>query len=169
MASNQPVLRSVIDPDDESFLHPSDMPESIRAFCRRTGQPAPDQPADFVQTILESLALKYRYVVESLERITGQRYTDIRVVGGGARNHVLNQFTADATGLSVTAGPIEATALGNIAMQLVGTGAVPGVKSARELIDRSFPTDRFQPRDRGRWDEAYVRMTQMTGAAASAR
>jgi rhamnulokinase len=166
LARTEPVLEPIIEPDDDSFLRADDMPGAIAAFCRRTGQPAPEAPAHFVQTVLESLALKYRYVTECLERITGQEYTDIRVVGGGSRNRVLNQFTADATGCRVTAGPIEATALGNIAMQMVGTDAVNSVAEARALIDRSFPTEVFEPRDRSRWDAAYARIRQIAGAAA---
>ena len=110
-----------------------------------------------MQVVLESLALKYRYVKECIERITGNHYTEIRVVGGGARNRVLNQFTADATGCRVIAGPVEATALGNVAMQMVGTGAVGDVGEARALIDRSFPTETFLPRDPAKWDRAFNR------------
>jgi sugar (pentulose or hexulose) kinase len=145
------------------------MRTAIVQYCSRSGQVAPNAPADFVQTIIESLALRYRYVVEALESLTGVRYDEIRVVGGGARNRVLNQFTADATGCRVVAGPIEATALGNVAMQMVGTGAVANVREARDVIDRSFPTEAFEPHGaRDRWDEAYNRLMQMTGVAAGA-
>jgi rhamnulokinase len=157
LAKTDPVLETVIEPDDEAFLRPDDMPAAIADYCRRTGQATPADPAGYVQVILESLALKYRYVKECIEQITGNRYTEIRVVGGGARNRVLNQFTADATGCQVIAGPVEATALGNLAMQMVGTGAVSAVGDARALIDRSFPTDRFQPRDPAPWDRAFHR------------
>jgi rhamnulokinase len=167
MALSHPVLRSVIEPDDPSFLNPPDMPAAINEFCRRTDQAAPASPGDYVQTILESLALKYRYVVESLEQVTGQRYTEIRVVGGGARNRTLNQFTADATGCRVVAGPYEATALGNVAMQMVATGAVANVAEAREVIDSSYATESFEPRDRAPWDDAYFKIRQIAGAAAS--
>jgi rhamnulokinase len=167
MALSQPVLRSIVEPDNSSFLNPADMPAAIDEFCRRTGQTVPTSPGDYVQTILESLALKYRYVVESLEKVTGLRYTEIRVVGGGARNRTLNQFTADATGCRVIAGPYEATALGNVAMQMVATGAVAGVTEAREVIDRSYATESFEPRERAPWDEAYIRIRQIAGAAAS--
>jgi rhamnulokinase len=167
LAGTEPVLRSIVEPDDDRFLRPEDMTAAIAGYCERTRQPVPSLPGEFVQVVLESLALKYRYVVECLERITGRKYTDIRVVGGGSRNRVLNQFTADATGCRVTAGPIEATALGNIAMQMVGTGAVASIAEARSLIDRSFPTETFEPRDRARWDAAYIRIRQIAGAAAS--
>ncbi len=169
MARTEPVLTAVVDPDDPSFLHPADMTAAIAEFCSRTGQPVPQEPAEFVQIILESLALKYRYVVDSLHALTGETYTDIRVVGGGSRNRVLNQFTASASGCRVTAGPIEATALGNVAMQMVATGAVGSVREARALIDRSFPTEVFQPGDRAVWDAAYVRMRQMIEGASAAR
>jgi len=168
MAKTEPVLTAIIDPDHPSFLHPDDMTAAIREYCANTGQFIPQDPADFVQIILESLALKYRYVVASLSVLTGETYTDIRAVGGGARNRTLNQFTADASGCRVTAGPIEATALGNVAMQMVATGAVASVSEARAIIDRSFPTEVFQPRDRAVWDSAYIRMKQMIGGGAAA-
>ncbi len=161
MVRPKPDLAAIIDPDHTSFLNPVDMPAAIQDFCRRTEQSVPQEPSDFVQIILESLALKYRYVVECLGRLTGQRYTDIRVVGGGARNRTLNQFTADASGCRVIAGPIEATALGNIAMQMVGTGAVGNLAEARALIDRSFPTEVFEPGDAAPWESGYTRMTQL--------
>jgi rhamnulokinase len=167
LARSEPVLCSVVEPDDPSFLRPDDMTAALRGFCERTGQPEPSEPAHYVQTVLESLALTYRYVLECLERITGQKFTDIRVVGGGARNRVLNQFTADATGCRVTAGPVEATALGNVLMQMVGSGAVGSIAEGRALIDRSFPTETFEPRDRSPWDAAYARIRQIAGAAAS--
>ena len=157
LARTEPVLETVIEPDDEAFLRPDDMPAAIASYCERVGQRAPADPAGYVQVILESLALKYRYVKECIERITGNTYTEIRVVGGGARNRVLNQFTADATGCRVIAGPVEATALGNVAMQMVGTGAVGSIAEARALIDRSFPTETFEPRDRAKWDRAFHR------------
>lgn len=156
----EPSGRMLIDPDHPSFLHPKDMTAAIRDFCRATDQPEPSTPADYVQLILESLALKYRYVVESLEQITGTKRTEIRVVGGGARNRKLNQFTADASGCRVVAGPVEATALGNIAMQMVATRAVSSVGEARAAIDASFPTEVFEPLDRKVWDDVWPRFRQ---------
>jgi rhamnulokinase len=166
MASGSPQLKWLLDVDDASFLNPPDMTEAIAAYCRRTSQPEPSTPADFVQAILESLALRYRYIKDAAEEVTGNRYTEIRVVGGGARNRTLNQFTADATGCRVVAGPFEATALGNIGMQMVGTGAVKDVAQMREAIDRSFPTESFEPREPSRWDEAYARLRRIQGAVA---
>jgi rhamnulokinase len=157
------AFRSLIDPDHRAFLHPSDMPIAIADYCRQTGQPVPSSPFACVRTILESLALKYRSVLESLERVVGTRITEIRVVGGGSRNRLLNQFTADATGCTVVAGPVEATALGNIAMQMLATGAVESLPAARELIDRSFPAERFEPRAAERWESPYRRFQEYVG------
>ncbi|MBC8087653.1 MAG: rhamnulokinase, partial [Phycisphaerae bacterium] len=132
-------------------------------FCESTRQPAPDTQGAYVQAIFESLALKYRYVLDSLAQVAGQTFRTIRVVGGGARNAVLNQYLADATGCRVLAGPVEATALGNLVMQLVATGAVESIAAGREIVARSFPPDVFEPRESGAWDEAYPRFRQYVG------
>ena len=116
------------------------LPPDRAAGARRTA-------AAYSRAIMESLAFKYRAVLESLEEVTGRRFDEIRVVGGGARNRLLNQFTADATGRTVIAGPVEATALGNIAMQMLATGAVTSLAEARAIIERSFPVERFEPAD----------------------
>lgn len=157
MAASEPPLRSLVDPDDESFAMPENMPEAIAAFCAKTGQPEPTSPGASARTVLESLALKYRYVLESLESLTGKKFETLRIVGGGSQNDLLNQFAAEATGLQVLAGPAEATALGNLAMQMVGAGAVASLSEAREIITASFSPRSFQPRDVGRWDGAFGR------------
>ena len=148
---------TLIDPDAPAFLNPPDMPEAIAEACRRTGQPVPVDAAAFARTIFDSLALKYRVVLEWLEELTGRTLTTIRVIGGGARNRLLNQLTADATGRVVIAGPVEATALGNLAMQMVATGQVASLDEARDIIERSFPTERFEPRHTTDWEPAYRR------------
>jgi rhamnulokinase len=157
---SHPAFQSLIDPDHHMFLDPANMPESIREYCRQTGQPEPSTPAAVTRAILESLAFKYRVVLESLERLTGVRIEVIRIVGGGSRNALLNQFTADATGRSIVAGPAEATALGNIAMQMVATGAVGSIAEARQAIERSFPLQRFEPAAHERWDAEYRRFQE---------
>jgi rhamnulokinase len=148
---------TVIDPDDPVFLNPADMTEAIADACRRTGQPLPVDAAGFARTIFDSLALKYRVVLESLEELTGRTITTIRVIGGGARNRLLNRLVADATGRVVIAGPVEATALGNLAMQLLATGQVATLDDARDIIERSFPTERFDPDRTKQWEPAYRR------------
>jgi rhamnulokinase len=154
------AFKVLFDPDHGSFLHPPDMVAAISSYCVDTGQPQPDSPAAFTRAILESLAFKYRYVLDSLETLTGVRLTEVQIVGGGSRNRLLNQFTADATGRTVYAGPVEATALGNIAMQMVATGTVASLADARRVIERSFPVDRFEPRETDRWNDHYQRFQQ---------
>jgi len=153
----QDAFRSLFDPDDPLFLNPSYMPSVIAKYCSRTGQPAPVTPPEFTRAILESLAFKYRVVLESLEKLTGIRFEEIRVIGGGSKNRLLNQLTADATGRKVIAGPAEATALGNIAMQMLATGAVSRLAEARQVIERSFVVERYEPCDTDRWDAHYSR------------
>ncbi len=153
------AFRSFFDPDDAAFLHPpgDDMPGAIADYCSKTQQQPPADAPAYTRAILESLAFKYRATLESLEQIAGIRFKEIRIVGGGSRNRLLNQFTADATGRTVIAGPVEATALGNIAMQMLATGAVATLAEARAVIDRSFATERFEPFSTDRWDVQYRR------------
>ena len=156
-AADAPAFRSLVDPDCDEFLNPDDMPLAIDRYCRRTEQPAPHDPPAYARAILESLAYKYRLVLESLESLTGVRVEEIRVIGGGSRNRLLNQFTADASGRRVVAGPVEATALGNIAVQMLATGAVGSLADARAIIERSFPVERYDPIVHDRWDAEYGR------------
>jgi rhamnulokinase len=150
-AEREPGLGCLIDPDDPSFACPDDMTIAIDEFCRKTGQRTPGTPGAYARTILDSLAFKYRLVIHDLESLTGQAIENIRVIGGGSRNRLLNQSTADATGKRVIAGPSEATALGNIAIQMIATGATASLAEARAVIERSFPTEIFDPRDPAMW------------------
>ena len=152
LAAREPSFRHLIDPDDESFLRPDDMPTAINRFCSKTHQPVPSSPGAYVRTILESLAFKYRVVLKNLEQVSGQKIAQIRVIGGGSRNRLLNQFTAEATGRRVLAGPAEATALGNAAIQILATGGATSLAEVRAIIDRSFPTEVFDPSEPGKWD-----------------
>jgi rhamnulokinase len=156
-ADERCAFAALFDPDHPEFLHPENMVTAIAAYCRGTGQAEPASPAAYVRAILESLAFKYRVVLEALETLTGTHFDEIRVVGGGARNRLLNQFTADATGRRVVAGPIEATALGNIAMQMLATGAVRSLDDARAIIEQAFPPERYEPANTDRWSEQYPR------------
>jgi rhamnulokinase len=148
-------LRSLVDPDDRVFVRASDMTQAIDRFCRDTRQPAPRNTGEYVRTILESLALKYRCVLEQLESVTGRAFTTIRVIGGGARNDVLSRFTANAAGRKVVAGPVEATALGNVALQMLTAGCVQSLDKAREVIERSETLFEFEPSASAAWDAAY--------------
>jgi rhamnulokinase len=156
-AGREPGFLHLIDPDDASFIRPDNMPAAIDRFCERTGQPCPTTPGRYARAILDSLALKYRIVLRNLANLTGQPIEQVRIIGGGSKNRLLNQFTADATGLRVLAGPAEATALGNIAVQMVATGEVSSLAEARAVIDRSFPTEVVEPRDAEPWDQAAPR------------
>jgi rhamnulokinase len=160
LAADEDSFRALVDPDHNSFLRPTDMPRAIDEFCAKTHQPVPSGPAAYARTILESLAFKYRLVLQHLEQLIGRRIECIRVIGGGSKNSLLNQLTADATGKQVLAGPAEATALGNIAMQIVATGGAGSLKEVREMIERSFQPEVFQPRDTEKWDRHAERFEQ---------
>jgi rhamnulokinase len=153
LAAHEAEFVHLVDPDDESFLRPDDMPKAVATFCGKTQQPLPNSPGAFVRAILESLALKYRLVLRDIERLTGQAIHQIRVIGGGAKNCLLNQLTANATGKTVLAGPIEATALGNAGVQMLATGSASSLREVRAMIERSFPVKAFYPRDTDRWND----------------
>jgi rhamnulokinase len=153
LAAREEAFQHLIDPDHESFLRPYDMPAAIGDFCGRTYQPVPRSPASCSRGVLESLAFKYRLVLSSLETLTGKRIQRVRVIGGGSKNRLLNQFTADATGRTVLAGPAEATALGNVAIQMLATGAVASLNEARTLIEKSYPPEIFKPLDPEKWNQ----------------
>jgi len=160
LASGEAAFAHLVDPDDESFLHPVDMLGAIDDFCQKTHQPAPPSAGAYVRCVLESLAFKYRLVLRSLERLCGRHIEQIRVIGGGAKNHLLNQFTADATGRRVFAGPVEATALGNVAIQILTTGESASLPDVRAIIDRSFTTEVFEPVETDKWDRHVERFEQ---------
>ncbi|MCU1272591.1 MAG: carbohydrate kinase [Bryobacterales bacterium] len=155
-ASTASPFSAVIDPD--AFLEPGDMPAKIARYCQATAQRPPESEAVISRTIFESLALKYREVVESLESLLGRRLETIHIVGGGSRNRVLNQFVADATGRRILSGPAEATAMGNILIQAIGAGEVSGLAGAREIVRQSTKIEEFLPRTSSQWDHAYERL-----------
>jgi rhamnulokinase len=151
LATREAAFGHLVDPDDESFLRAADMPAAIDEFCKKTHQPVPATEGAYVRCVLESLAFKYRLVLANLEQLCGKRIEQIRVIGGGSKNRLLNQFTADATGRRVLAGPAEATALGNVAIQILATGEASSLHEVRAIVDRSFPTEVFEPLDTDKW------------------
>jgi rhamnulokinase len=155
MAAQAVPLQSVIDPDYGEFLKHGDMPARIRAFCRQTGQPVPQSKGAIVRCALESLALKYRWVLERLEEILGRRLEPIHIVGGGTQNRLLNQFAADATGRRVVTGPIEATAVGNVITQMMALGHVGSLEEGRQVVRNSFDVVTYEPSGGSEWDDAY--------------
>lgn len=163
MASQAKPFLALIDPNDNSFLAPGDMPTRIAAFCRRTGQTVPSDRGSFVRCALESLALEYRKNIELIQELTGKTFRVLHIVGGGSQNKLLNQFAADATGLLVKTGPIEATAFGNCLMQAIALGDIGSLADAREIVRASIEVETYTPsRDRSAWDEAYHRFQKLT-------
>jgi len=161
MAAEARPFVARMDPDDPAFLKPDDMPAAMVRFCERTGQTPPATPGEFVRCALESLALRYRDVLEKIETISGRTIRVLHIVGGGSRNRLLNQFAADATGVTVVAGPAEATALGNVLMQARACGDLGSLAEARAVVRASTPLETFEPHDRDHWDEAYARFQEL--------
>ena len=166
LAEDAKPFAALIDPDNDTFLPPGDMPARIVDYCKRTGQTPPSDAGEILRCALESLALKYRWVLEKLEVVGGNAIDVIHIVGGGAQNRILCQFTADATGTPVVAGPIEATAIGNIAVQAIASGLIGSISEAREVIARSFDVVSYEPQDSRKWDEAYEQFLKMTGLSS---
>jgi rhamnulokinase len=149
---------AMFDPDDADLLSPGDMPRRIVAACTALGFGLADPaPGRITRVIFEVLALRYRWILERIARITGTAPTALHVVGGGARNALLCQFSADACGIPVVAGPVEATSLGNAIVQLIAAGLIGSVAEGRELVSLSFPMTTYMPRDTAQWDDAYGR------------
>ncbi len=148
---------ALIDPDDPLFLAPGDMPARVREFCLRTGQTPPDSKGGFIRCALESLAFKYRWVIEKAEELVHHPIKTVHIVGGGSQNRLLNQFAANATGRPVVTGPIEATAIGNILMQMLAVGQLSSLQEGRAVVRRSFPVETYQPQETAAWTEAYQR------------
>jgi len=163
LSAASPPLAALVDVDDGSFLAPPDMPQAIRDYCNRTGQTPPSSVGAVVRCTMESLALRYRQVLGWIEELVGRRIETIHIVGGGAQNQPLCQMTADACRRRVVAGPIEATAIGNIMMQAVAAGAVASIAEAREVIRNSFPVVEYLPQDCDSWDGAYQRFMTIIG------
>jgi len=148
-------FRSFIDPDAPEFNPAGNIPKRIRAFCRRTGQAVPQSEGEIVCCINQSLALKYRHILEQIEACTGKYYPVIHMIGGGIQSELLCQMTASASGRRVIAGPVEATALGNIAVQLITLGEIKDIKEARTIVANSEPTKEYLPQEQDRWEKAY--------------
>lgn len=167
LASKAPAWKCLVNPDDERFLNPEDMPSALSQYCRETGQAIPETKGELVRCALESLALKYRWVLEKLEGMLGRKLSPIHIVGGGSRNWLLCQFTADCTGRPVLAGPVEATAMGNLLTQAMALGEVASLAQAREIVRQSTPIQVYEPDDQAQesWDHAYERLKALMGSA----
>ncbi|MFG0287874.1 MAG: rhamnulokinase family protein [Rhodopirellula sp. JB044] len=151
----------LINPDDPSLLAPTDMIDAIGILATKTGQPAAANNGVLFRAALEGLALRYRVTLESLERLTGSSIRTIHIVGGGSLNSLLCQMTADACNRTVVAGPVEATAIGNVVMQMIGSGRLGSIEEARGLVRNSFPTQTYTPRNSEVWDEPAGRFAEL--------
>jgi len=157
MARQAPAFKCLINPNDELFLAPGDMPARIREFCTKTDQAIPETPGEVVRCIAESLALTYRFSVDQMEIITGKSIDRLHLVGGGSKDGMLNAFTANAINRPVIAGPVEATATGNIIGQALAVGAVASLPEARKIVAQSFRMEEYLPEDTAAWAAAYER------------
>lgn len=160
-AAEAEPFRSLINPNDARFWKPDDMPGKIAAYCRETGQPAPETPGQFTRCIYESLALLYRRALGEIEEVSGRGIARLHIVGGGSQSALLNQFAASATGRTVHAGPVEATAVGNVLLQAVALGHLASLPALRETVRASFQIDRYDPQDAAAWEHAYARFAAL--------
>lgn len=161
MAAKATPFSALVDVSDPIFFPPGGMPERVARHCRALRQKPPAEIGAVVRSVLEGLALSYRETLAGLERVAGVRIERIRIIGGGSQNELLNQFTADATGREVVAGPVEATAAGNVLMQMFADGRIASAAEGREIVRHSFPMKTFEPRDTAAWDAAAARLDEL--------
>ena len=163
-AKSQP-MRSIIDPNDVIFTPPGNMTGRIADYCRRTGQPVPETKGEFVRCVFDSLALCYRDTLRKIDDMTGKKTPFINIVGGGAKETLLCQYTADACGIPVTAGPEEATAIGNLAVQAISLGEIKDIAEARQVVRESFDVKEYlpNPETKAIWDAGYEKYLKLTG------
>lgn len=162
LARGEEPLRSLINPNAARFWKPDDMPAKIQNYCRETAQPIPRSPGEMARCIMESLALLYRQTLEEICAVTGRAVRTLHIFGGGSKNPLLNQFAANATGRTVVAGPVEATAIGNVLIQAITLGHLDSLATLRRTVRDSFAVETFSPRDDdASWQEAYARFTAL--------
>ena len=166
LAEDAPSGGPLVDPDHPAFLSPGDMPSRIQRFCEETGQSVPQEPASVARCVFESLALKYRYAIEQAENLTSRAIGTINVVGGGSQNALLCQLTADAARLPVVAGPVEATAMGNVLVQAFAQDRVGSLEEIRAVVRDSFETSTYEPDgDADEWSERSERFSRLLDEA----
>lgn len=162
LAAEAEPFAALIDPSDERFFKPDSMPGAITAFCRETGQTPPATPGGFIRCALESLALLYRRRLDEVRKLTGRNVNQLHIVGGGSRNALLNQFTANACEVEVIAGPAEATALGNVLLQAITLGDIPDLATGRRIVRESMDVETFQPAETDAWQAAIEKFADLT-------
>lgn len=161
LAAEALSFKCIIDPDDRMFLNPPDMLSAIVEFCKKTHQPVPEKKGEFVRCIFESLALKYRFIIEKIKTMRTKPIEMLYIVGGGSQNELLNQFSANATRLPVIAGPVEAAAIGNILVQAIAKKELEGIEEGRKLVSCSFTLKSYKPEDKDEWNEVYGKIKSM--------
>lgn len=164
MAGSVEPFKCFLDPDHISFANPLSMTKAIVEFCKKTGQNIPENHAEFVRCIFESLSLKYKYILGLLKELAPFPIEKLHVIGGGSKNPLLNQWTANSIGIPVVAGPSEATAIGNIMIQAKAAGCVETLLEMRQIIGNSVQLDEFKPQNTGEWDEAYKKFIKIIAA-----
>lgn len=158
---------SLIDPDYHAFQTPGNMPKRIREYCTMTGQKVPETKGEIIRCIAESLAFRYRYTIEGMEEVTGNKYNVVNIVGGGIKDKMICQFTANATKRTVNAGPVEATSIGNIIVQGIAMGAIKDLNEGRKIVRNSFDIAEYQPQDSEAWDAAYDKWKNIIASTQS--
>lgn len=161
LAEEAEPLRSLIHPNDSRFLGPNNMPAEIAGYCLENGQVVPETPGQFARCILESLALLYRQCLDNLEEVTGRTIRTLHVVGGGSQSRLLNQFTANTTARTVLAGPVEATAIGNLLIQAIAMGQLDSLDELRRVVRNSFTIDTYKPQTTAQWQQAAERFANL--------
>lgn len=163
MAADARPFVGIIDPDDPRFMLPENMPQAINEYLKETNQAVPENKGEVIRLVLESLALKYRATLDQINDLRGKSIRKLHIVGGGTQNELLNQFTANSCGIPVVTGPVEATAIGNIAVQAVAKKVLPSIVEARKLIRNSFPLKEYIPQAGKTWAQMYLKFKELTG------
>lgn len=161
-ARRAPEIGPIVEPDDQGFFNPDDMVEAIHGFCARTGQRPPESIGEIARCVINSLALKYRLKIEQAESLCGRRAEVVHIVGGGCRNDLLCQTTADVCGRPVLAGPAEGTAMGNLVVQAAAMEAIKGLDEARRIVRDSSEIVAYEPRGGGAWEEMFERFKRLS-------
>jgi rhamnulokinase len=154
-------FKSLINPDDPMFLNPGNMPKAIQEFCAKGNQPVPETKGEIARCIYDSLVLKYKFTIKQIESVTGKAIEKLHIIGGGAHNKIMNQLTADATGIPVFAGPTEATAIGNIMLQAKALGIVKSLSEIREIVRNSFEVTEYTPLPKLDWGAAFMKFEKL--------
>ena len=161
LSNNATPFKSLINPDDSGFLNPGDMPKAVQDYCERTNQPVPQTKGEIARCIYDSLVLKYKFTIKQIESVTGNKIEKLHIIGGGAHNAMMNELTADATGIPVFAGPTEATAIGNILLQAKALGKVNSLAEIREIVGNSFDVTKYLPSPKLDWEAAFSKFEKL--------